>query len=214
MVTCQSSGAYRRRRAYVGRARTPVLNTPAHGVLAMLVLGRRDRPQELAPIALGAVLPDLPMLLFYAVHKLALGTPEHVIWSSAYFQPAWQGIFDTAHSLPLIALGIFVTHRLAWRRAFLVLASMALHAACDLPLHHDDAHRHFFPLTDWRFSSALSYWDPAHYGRQFALFEIALVAVGSATLLRRHRTGAARALVGVFVGIYVLFIGFALTVWL
>lgn len=48
----------------------------------------------------------------------------------------------------------------------------ALHTAIDIPLHYDDGPLIFFPF-DWetRFHSPVSYWDPARYGRPFALFE-------------------------------------------
>ena len=52
---------------------------------------------------------------------------------------------------------------------------MICHSLLDIPVHNDDAHRHFFPLTDYRFMSPLSYWDPNHYGRFVALFELLLV---------------------------------------
>ena len=64
------------------------------------------------------------------------------------------------------------------------LASMTLHCLADLALHREDAHGHLFPLSDWRFTSPVSYWDPAHYGLIFAACELVLVAVGSIWLLR------------------------------
>jgi hypothetical protein len=74
-----------------------------------------------------------------------------------------------------------------------------------LPLHHDDGHRHLFPLLDWRFESPISYWDPAHYGKVFGPADAALAIVCCALLWRRtaSRTGrAVLALVvlGAFVG--------------
>jgi len=29
----------------------------------------------------------------------------------------------------------------------------------DFPFHAEDAHKHFWPLSDWRFHSPFSYWD-------------------------------------------------------
>ena len=66
------------------------MNTPTHVVLNALVLGHgRWRPQWLA-ITGGALVPDLPMVVFYLVERVALGTPERAIWSTRYFDPGWQ----------------------------------------------------------------------------------------------------------------------------
>ena len=42
--------------------------------------------------------------------------------------------------------------------------------------HRDDSHRHPYPLSDWRFISPLSYWDPVHHGQWLGLAEASLVA--------------------------------------
>ena len=115
----------------------------------------------MAPVLAGAVAPDLPMFLFYAVEKLLLTTPERLIWSTRYFDAGWQDFFDVFNSLPLIGLALIVAVALRRRGLQLFFASMALHALCDLLLHHEDAHRHLFPFLDWRFASPISYWTPA-----------------------------------------------------
>lgn len=70
---------------------------------------------------------------------------------------------------------------------------MLLHHLGDLPLHHDDAHRHFFPLSNFRLISPVSYWDPQHYGTLVALVELAAVLVASAYLLRLVKSRWGRA---------------------
>ena len=64
--------------------------------------------------------------------------------------------------------------------------SMLLHALGDLPLHHDDAHRHFFPFVDWRFISPLSYWNPDHHGDLISRLEFIGVLIGSVFLYLKH----------------------------
>ncbi|MFN0043423.1 MAG: hypothetical protein ACKVSF_09450, partial [Alphaproteobacteria bacterium] len=61
-----------------------------------------------------------------------------------------------------------------------------LHIAGDFPLHIDDAHAHFWPLSDWRFRSPVSYWDARHYGQLWAPFEAALAVAMIAVLWRRY----------------------------
>ena len=61
--------------------------------------------------------------------------------------------FDCFNSLPFIGMGFLVALRVKSRAGQLVCLSMLLHVFGDLPLHHDDGHRHFFPFSDWRFES-------------------------------------------------------------
>ncbi len=127
------------------------------------------------------------MIGFYVWQRLGQ-VPERVIWSERYFDASWQAFFDVFNSLPLIAAAALVA---AWRRSEWMLAlllSMAVHAVCDLLVHREDAHGHFYPLTSWRFISPVSYWDPAHYGAWFLGFELLLVLTGSVLLLRRQET--------------------------
>ncbi len=56
------------------------MNTPAHAVLNMLVLGRGRRRILWLLIFLGALLPDVPILLFYFLQGVILREPEPYIW--------------------------------------------------------------------------------------------------------------------------------------
>lgn len=186
------------------------MNTPAHAVVNLLLLSRRHEQGKTAAIVAGALLPDLVIILFYA-WQLLLGTPESQIWSVEYYRPFWQGIIDSFNSIPLILM-LLVAGWLA-RRPLLLLfaASLLLHCLGDLPLHHDDAHRHFFPFSDWRFASPVSYWDPAHHGRLAGLAEIAVVLGASAWLYLKQPP--LRRWVLVLLAIYLLFWIYVLLVW-
>ncbi len=120
------------------------MNTPGHAIVNLLILGRRDRRSLFAPVAFGALLPDLPMFVFYAYEKSWLKTPERVIRSEAYYDSGWQAFFDVFNSLPLLALGVLVARQLARPHAAVLFLSMMLHTVCDLALHREDAHQHFF----------------------------------------------------------------------
>ena len=68
----------------------------------------------------------------------------------------------------------------------LVFALAALiHALTDFPLHHDDGHPHFWPLTNWIFRSPVSYWDPAHFGNIWSVVEFILALILIVLLWRR-----------------------------
>jgi hypothetical protein len=189
------------------------MNTPAHAVFNLLVLGRKKHPEDLTPIAIGAVLPDMPMVSFYFANKVILGAPEMVIWSQTYYSPGWQIFFDFFNSLPIIALIGLVAWRLGSRWMAMLSASMALHSVCDLLLHNNDAHRHFFPFSNWRFESPISYWDPSHFGLWFAPVEIAMVIVGSFWLLRRYQSRWAKSVFALVAISYAVYIGYVVIVW-
>ena len=188
------------------------MNTPAHVVLSAVALGRERWRGLWGPITLGALLPDLPMFGFYAYQRLLRGRPEATIWGELYFEPDWQLFFDLFNSFPLLAVAGLVAWRVGNTRGLALVASMALHCLFDLPLHHDDAHGHFEPLSSWRFASPLSYWDPAHHGRIVGALELVGTLAGAFVLVRRG--GAWRNLGLVCGALYAAFIAFALVVWL
>ncbi len=70
-----------------------------------------------------------------------------------------------------------------------------LHLAFDLPLHHEDARRHFWPISDAVFRSPVSYWDPRHYGHIAAPVEVMLCLALSVVLWRRFQGWFARTLI-------------------
>jgi hypothetical protein len=153
---------------------------------------------------LGAVLPDLPIVVLWAVATLVWRQPQQLTWSETYFRPAWQTAVDVPHALPVLAVALIATwlpvgrdtrtrapRSAAWWRA--LLASMMLHAVADLLTHHDDAHRHLWPLSDWRLASPVSYWDPHHFGLWFAPLECAAALALLPVAWRRLHRRAARA---------------------
>lgn len=161
----------------------------------------------------GALLPDLPILCFYAYQSLVVQNPEQFIWTQAYFDPDWQALFDLFNSLPLIALFAALAWRARARGAFVFFCSMALHCLGDLPLHHDDGHAHFFPISSWRFESPVSYWDPRYHGHFVLLGEMLLIVGGAYALTRpRYPRGLRVTSAGLLVA-SVCYAGYAFVVW-
>ena len=190
------------------------MNTPAHIVLSALVLGRRENTRRNhVAIFIGALLPDAPLFFFYFVEKWLKGIPEEVIWTERYYLEVWQNFFDIFNSLPIMAVLFVIGLKLKARSLMLVALSMVLHVAGDLPLHHDDGHRHLFPLSDWRFQSPFSYWDPAHYGTIIGWLEVAMVLGGCVWLLRRYTSWLGRGLVLCLLASHVSYLGYAFIAW-
>jgi membrane-bound metal-dependent hydrolase YbcI (DUF457 family) len=138
----------------------------------------------------GSVAPDLP---FYTLSALGYGYYRGVLgWGSEaafrwmhgelYFHhPFWIAAHSLLHAPVLVGLALALLWRFrdspdgAGRWWFWFFAAGALHSAVDILTHYDDGPLLLFPF-DWhtRFHSLVSYWDPAHRGRQFFVFEIAL----------------------------------------
>jgi hypothetical protein len=153
------------------------------------------------------------MVAFYLYQRFLLATPERVIWAVSYYQPNWQSFFDLFNSLPLIGLGALAAWRLGAHGWLALFASMALHCFADLPLHHDDGHAHFYPISSWRFESPVSYWDSRHYGSIVAVLEAALVIAGTVVLVRRRSPTAWRKIGIATVLLYAGFLGIAWLLW-
>lgn len=189
--------------------------TQTHVLIGLSLFGRsRDVPRNLMAIA-GGVIPDAAIFLLYAIEKFR-GTPERIIWSDVYFSPFWQDVVAWGNSIPLwfvfLVIGAVVATKTRFKTAgslVLVFAGSCLaHMACDFPLHVDDAHRHLFPISSWRFRSPVSYWDPNHFGVQAAICE-AILGIGlSAWMWIRFKSIFAR------IGVAVLLLGYlAVPVW-
>ena len=203
------------------------MNTQTHLLVAAALLARPTdrggtRARNAAVVA-GALAPDAGVYGLFAWSKLA-GVPENDVWRRIYFAEPVQTIQAVLNSVPLYALlllagAVLLAPRaeptgdaatggwwgLVASRSALGLFALAalLHLAGDLPVHADDAHRHFWPLTDWRFRSPVSYWNPEQGGDWFAFVEAALGILCAVLLWRRFRAWWVRGLLGLAIAAYV-----------
>jgi len=189
------------------------MNTPAHVVINLVFLSRPGTTRVNVAIVAGSLLPDFPIFILYFVERYIHGVPEREIWSHSYYLAGWQYLIDLFNSAPLIIFGGFVAWYFKARVLVFLCASMLIHVALDFPLHHDDAHRHFLPFSDWRFESPLSYWDTAHYGTLIGWLEFALVILGCIILYQRFRTLVARRAVLSIGTLYFSYLIYAMIVW-
>lgn len=182
--------------------------TQTHILVGLAAFGRPKRRLNNALAVAGGIVPDAAIFFMYGIEKLK-GTREGTIWRDVYFGPFWQDVVAWGNSIPLwlVLLGM------AWLLSgqgkqpagglLAVFAGSCLaHMALDFPVHVEDAHRHLFPLSDFRFRSPVSYWDPRHFGVQMAIFE-SLMGIGlSVFLMRRFNNLIGR------IGIVVLLLGY------
>ncbi|MGI0489557.1 hypothetical protein ACN4EK_29425 [Pantanalinema rosaneae CENA516] len=185
------------------------MNTPSHAVINLALL--MEHPQFALPIAVGAVLPDLPMFVMYAWAKVVRRQSERQIWTETYWQPQWQLINHSFHSIPLTAIASAVAYLADYPAIAWLCLSAVLHSLGDLPVHHDDAHRHWLPFSHYRWISPISYWDPRHHGAIVALIEKLLVLVASIYLFPVLTSWIGRSLL---VGINLMYVsGYFYQIW-
>lgn len=162
-----------------------IMQTPAHIIFAATAFAKPNATQITWAAIIGGIAPDLSLYLLAGWSWLVIGNDPEYVFGTQYYSHAWQDIFALDNSFfvwaALIMLGLSLRRDWLW----VFGASGFLHLCADFPLHHDDARRHFWPLTDWKFESPVSYWDPAHYGGITSLVECALVAICAFLLLRR-----------------------------
>ena len=166
-----------------------------HILVACSLFAKPGQKLRNTAIIIGSIVPDLAIYGLLIWSKF-FSIPETKVWRELYWQEPWQTYTALGNSLPLylvlLILGVLalrqssVGYRIGLFLTFFALAAMT-HIAGDFPVHVKDAHRHFWPLSDWKFISPVSYWNPNHHGTAFSIFEALLGLVLSVLLFRRFK---------------------------
>ena len=185
------------------------MQTQTHALLALTLFAKpRARLRNWAAFA-GAMVTDLFIYIGFAWHVGAQGQSAQIFFRDTYFAPPMQFWSALSNSLPIFmaiaAIAYFIKNKKTGTAVFIFALAALSQAAIDLPVHADDAHRHFWPLTDWRFISPVSYWDPAHYGRIVGPLDALLGTVCAVILWRRFDRVWARAILALLITAYALF---------
>lgn len=160
------------------------MNTIAHMVVASAALARPERPKRNWAVLLGAFLPDASMFVFFAWSRIQ-GWSGNETWNVQYWNEPWQMLGGISNSFVFCGLLFAIAVWRKWSILTVIAAAALLHVALDFPLHANDAHRHFWPLTDWRYFSPVSYWDPEANGLIGGAIET-LAALGTTVILWRR----------------------------
>lgn len=108
-------------------------------------------------------MPDASMFVFFAWSRMQGWTGDET-WNVQYWNEPWQTLGAGSNSFVLFGLLLGLAIWRKWPLLVILSAAALIHILLDFPLHADDAHRHFWPVTDWRFFSPVSYWDPEANG--------------------------------------------------
>lgn len=163
------------------------MNTPAHLIFGAAIFARPNKPKVNAAAIIGGLFPDFSLYFLVFWSRFVAKNDFSYIFDVQYFSTTWQAVFAIDNSF--ILWGIVLSVGLWMRRDWIwVLAGSALiHLLFDFLLHHDDARRHFWPLSDWVFVSPLSYWDDDHHGALVGGMEMVAVFCMLLILARRFR---------------------------
>jgi membrane-bound metal-dependent hydrolase YbcI (DUF457 family) len=131
----------------------------------------RRRPWVWLLVA-GAILPDAPYLGFFAVAAVRHG-PQALtdldLWHFVWEHP----VVVALHSfLPWgAAMLLLLSTRARQRSPGLVafVAGWGSHVVIDMLTHRSDGYPIFWPLSDYRFPTPVSYWEPAYHGVGFSV---------------------------------------------
>ncbi len=178
------------------------MNTPTHVLMGAALFGRADQGRRTVLAALGGLTPDLPAIVLVGWARWIDATPVRDIFRTLYFSDSWQAIMAPSHAFPI--WGAFLAIGLGLRSGGLTAFACGglAHLVTDFLLHVDDAHRQFWPLSDWRFRSPVSYWDRAHYGGLFQPVELMLAFGCAGLLLVRHKSRGSRVALAAVLAIY------------
>ncbi len=152
--------------------------------------------------AAGAVFPDLPSFAGTAYY---VGTAylrkgwdsmhSEELLDAIYFSGPFGGTGSALHSaVPVVTLlvlyRIFGLGRRDRRRIVLwFLLGWLGHAIVDFLTHVDDTRPLFWPVSDWEWSSPVSYYNPLYYGREFFAISHGLMLLTILWLLIKRISG-------------------------
>lgn len=182
------------------------MNTTAHLIVGVASFGNPNQRHITIAAIVGALLPDLSLYLLAGVSIFVLDIEPSIVFNEMYFSKSWQTIFSIDNSFPLwgVVVLLGIVRRVPW---VIALGGAALlHIGADFILHNDDARAHFWPLSQWRFFSPISYWDSQFHANWVAPLEGLLCVALVVYLFRRYSHNAVRALfvLGLLIELYVL----------
>lgn len=182
------------------------MNTQTHLLLASALLAKRGEKARNVAIVVGAFLPDVPVFALFGIAS-AMGYSSQDIFGDFYFRAEMRNLMGAFNSFLAAALigaagWVFRDRLWGWPMVFFA-AAVAIHAATDLPLHVDDGHRHFWPLSSFVFNSPLSYWDNSHHGGIVSVVEAVLGIICAIVLWRRFPVMWIRVLCATAIAAYI-----------
>jgi len=181
--------------------------TTTHAILNAAILGRKEKPTHHWPAVIGAILPDVPMFVYFAFYLL---NHNHIHFNAGYLNEYHlrQSWVDWGHSIPLALALALICRLINFQSGIYFSLSLFLHSLEDLPVHASYAHRHFLPFSHFRYFSPISYWEPQYHANIVAPIEWLLVLIAIGVLWRRGIPAYAQVFllfIGIFQGLFLIY---------
>lgn len=166
------------------------MNTQSHAIINLYLLRKVAKKMEVDEkgidtiVVLGAILPDVPIFFFFGWYSFVDPKKQQEIWRTLYFDPGWQAFFNLFNSIPIFLALLFVAWKFKLTRLLFFSISCLLHVLEDFFIHMEDAHAHFYPFSNYKFMSPVSYWDTGGFGYYVSMIETTIVLVVSLLLFR------------------------------
>jgi len=176
------------------------MNTQSHAILNLFLLRKifKEKINKVKNIntiiVFGSILPDIPMFFFFFWYTFVVPTAQQTIWRTLYFTEGWQTLFNLFNSIPIFLIIAGLAYYFSKTRLFIFALANLLHFVEDFFVHQEDAHAHFFPLSNYKFSSPISYWNSSGYGAYFSMIETIVILVLSIYLFKQIKTWWGKAL--------------------
>lgn len=166
------------------------MNTPSHIILHLWIRklwNAKKRNKIPKSFVLWALAPDIGLYLcvflyipisLYIFWNTGEYTFKHMFETLYFEHPLWIFAYNILHSPLTLSFFLGGTYMLQnylgkyFRILLWFFIWCLLHTAFDIPLHYDDGPRIFYPFSDYRFMSPVSYWDVNHYARYVIPIEL------------------------------------------
>lgn len=173
--------------------------TPSHIIYSWALAKKTEdtalnNKKRTLAFVLGGFFPDTATFVFFLVNGLILGYSGQIMWDDMYFNSTWAIPITLSHSFILWPVLIGISTYFSWKFLRWFSISALLHSAVDFCVHTDDAYRHFWPLSSWKFHSPLSYYNPKEFGGYVSAFD-GLLVLSLLTFLYTKYTGQWRILI-------------------
>lgn len=138
------------------------MQTYAHYFWTYVIFRKKRWGHEVAGFSM---FPDMPYFMAYLATWGKIGAEGR----ESFREGILFLVANATHSATLLGIASLVFILLKKKTLYPLLIGWLVHQLGDHLLHVNDAYAMFWPLSAKRFPGFISYWEPAHYGREFFL---------------------------------------------